>query len=235
MIYSYGDIQRSYDEALKKNREFSVFVLPEKIPYFNTFLPTTSYYSKNLVLQYLINSCYVYDNTQSTLTIHKRLLLTREAFPSVDWKSFLFLVDKALLLYHDDEDRFVPNANALSIRNPYFRFGSNVTKPEMRKVRRQHRAELKELYLKPEIDHRIYEFLQDYDLGGGLLSKEKIKAELQISRRVLDRCLTRNLTVTDMYEAIRKASRSKAYHKKIEYESRNDIPNGKHTAETIKP
>ena len=232
-MYSYGDIQRKYDKPLKKNSEYSVFILPEKISYFNPYTHYQSTYSEEFIRQYLVNMCYIYDNTDSTLSFNRRLLMTKDAFPLVITESFFRLVDEAKILYYDSEDRFVPNAVAQSIRNPYYRFGSNITKPKMKKVRMQHRSELKELYLQPEIDHKIYEFLQDYDLKSGLLSKNKIIRELGTSRRILERCLKRTIILTDMFKAIRKESRSKSYQKRLFYESRNDIPNGKHTAETI--
>lgn len=213
-IYSYSDIQAAYDKELYANREWSVFVLPEGIPYFNTFLHHKQKLSNDAILNYLANLCFVYENSPIYASLYLRLMGNRDLFPNKSLNEFAELVDEIVTAHQDGETMFIPNAVARSIRNPYYKFDTRLANDEKAEVVKEHRRELKELYSNPGLDSKLYEYLESYDLNEGLLSKEKLKRDLGASRFNLDRCFKRNAFLLDMYETIRKASYSKSYKRR---------------------
>ena len=214
MIYSYNDIIAAYDEPLRKNNEWSVFVLPESIPYFNTFIHNAAVLSNTAVMMCLANYCFVFDNDDFEVPLHRRLLGLREVFAHIPFSTYLSFVDEIVEAHAKGETKFTPNANAKSIKNPYYKFSTHVLKHEKAEIIKEHRRELKALYSNPTLDRELYEYLESYDLNEGLLSKEKIKRSLDCTRFNLDRCFTRNKFLQEMFDGIRQASYKSSYKRR---------------------
>ena len=124
------------------------------------------------------------------------------------------MVDEIVKAHDNGDTMFKPNAVARSIRNPYFKFDTRLANDEKADIVREHRAQLKELYSNPKLDSQLYEYLESYDLNEGLLSKEKLKRELNTSRFNLDRCFKRNEFLQQMFDEIRRASYKPSYKRR---------------------
>lgn len=212
-VFSYGDIQTLYDGKLKENREWSIFVLQEGIPYYNTFRPPKKKYDNDQIMAHLLALCFIYRNSKMEASLHNRLMASRHEF-EVSRTEFIDMLDEVTEWYDSGNATFVPNAMARSIRNPYYKFDTRLSKPEVKKLQQEHRRQLKALYLNPELDVELYEMLTSYDLNEGLLSREKLKKLLQTSRYNLDRCFERNNFLQQMYEDLRTASYKPSYKKR---------------------
>ena len=214
IIYSYSDIQRAWDKELQLNDQWSVFLLPKGIHYFNGYVPhqLSPYLSEDEILQYLVNYTFVFNNDDSDASLGVRLMLQHRYFQSIPhlWQ-FSQLVHRAMA--ESDEIGFKANAIAISIINPYYKFNT-YDKHERASVRRRHRNELK---LKNTISkniNKLHEILEDYDLANGLLTKEYLQTETNLSRYKLNQILNNDEDTNEMFKLIRSASITSTYYKK---------------------
>ena len=229
MILSYQDITRQYDAELHANAEWSVYILPRGVPYFNTYIPPqlSPYLNEDQILQHIVNYCFIFDNDSVVVNLAVRLMLQRVHFTSVDDFTFSNIVNKALSNYLDIG--FVPNTIAKSVRNPYYRFGS-VDKSEKKLIRQEHRRKLRSMITSKAWETPLTELLEDYNLTDGLLTRDYIYDTLKITRRHLEELFANSKDLKQMFDLIRTNSLTT---KNYRNESRNDFTYGEPTPEII--
>lgn len=213
-IRSYRDIQHAFDAELKENSEWSVFLLPKAMAYYNSYVPPalSPYLSRDMVLQHLVNLTFIYEQDVVETSTVIRLMLQHRHFHSIEssdeWAS---LVQKAIEEHLDIG--FEPNAVAKSLRNPYYRYETR-DKEARNAVRREHRRRLRVLHNVNNNIAGVTEMLEDYDLSDGLLTKKKIQDAVGISRHQLGLVFQESEEINEMYSIIRNASITSKYYKK---------------------
>ena len=221
MIYTSTDIQRQYDAELRANAEWSVFLLPQGIPYYNSFIPPklSPFFSEEDVLQHLSNLYHVFNNDGFTHDIGVRLMLQKEYFTSVNDYEFARLVQTVL---HDWETiGFKPNVVAQSIRNPYYKFDT-YNKEERKRTRLEHRRLLRLNRNLTGLESDVTIALEDFNLADGLMTFRYLYRVCDTNRYYLERLFEIRPDLKEMYDIIRTNSiKTKSYVK-----NRNDRNSG---------
>ena len=206
----YGSIQRFYDKQLEMNKDWSVFVLPERHPYFNTFLPKSRipYLEKDEIADYLTNMLFIYDDDLIERPKLRRLVNHYDLFSKhFTVEGFVDFCEMLCDNHSKGLSVFKPNAYLSSIRNPHYRFDSRMSNPEKQKIRNAHRSILRNKYNGGSYYDLVHDTLSDYDLNDGLITKSYLYKEVGISRYYIDEVLRQNPNLVDMYDALRKTTR----------------------------
>lgn len=202
----YGSIQRYYDEELKNNSSWSVYVFGVSIPYFNTYLPARKlpHLTKDEIGTYLANMLFIYENDLSERSDEDRLVayydLFAQHFTLDKWLAFC---DAIIKNHRRGESEFTPNANAASVKNPYFKFDTRLSNPEKQAIRNKHRRVLRNTYKGGTLKETVYDILADYDLNAGRITKGYIYNATDLTRYFIDEVFRQNPDLVEMYETLR--------------------------------
>lgn len=218
-------LQNKYKKHLLNHKDIYIFDLKNLIPIYSYYIKKSinieSWQAKHFLNNHLTNITNAYKQFDTKI-IERMLIDEAEKVQSLSKGNMLpdsylnYSVDNAIINY--DTIKVKSNSTIRFLTNPYYEWQENEYENK-----RQLKSKLINQYLgnlKVNKNYQlIYDFICDHDCNNGAITKKSLASDLGFCRRTINNYLSKYLTLNELFNTVKKLSKSVKQQKTSLYNS----------------